>query len=222
MYDEAELLRWSELPAIHENIWATLVRGAANRKDEFHTPTIATVRSGSPELRTVVLRKAVEDERELWFHTDVRSEKVADIRANPSLAWHFYHSSKQLQLRIRSRAEVVPASDEISVAQWSKTQLLSRRGYCGDDIPGAAVESMSTGLPDFLQDREPTLEESEAGRKNFMVVRCVVEEIEWLLLHYSGHRRAAFTYGNSSSSSSSSLSSNASKPVLASSTWLVP
>jgi pyridoxamine 5'-phosphate oxidase len=225
MYDEAELQRWSHLDDIHANVWAALVRGANDRKDEFHTPTVATIRNAAPELRTVVLRKALAETGELWFHTDARAGKIADLRANPSLAWHFYHPKKQYQLRVRTRAVLhsVPAdgtgtsvaSDNTSIAaiQWEHTQLLSRRCYCGDDAPGMPASQMTSGLPDALLERQPTPDESEAGRKHFVVVQCVVEEIEWLLLHYAGHRRALFRYN---------ARTEAPSAVLASATWLVP
>ncbi len=35
-----------------------------------------------------------------------------------------------------------------------------------------------------------TKEESEAGYKNFSVIRCKIKSIEWLYLAAKGHRRA--------------------------------
>jgi 3-hydroxyisobutyrate dehydrogenase len=224
MRNAHELARWERLSDIHANIWSALARAAADRKDEFHTPVVGTVRlddaTGSvpaeaaslvPSLRVVVLRKALSDERELWFHTDVRSGKIHDIRANHCVMWLFYHSHKQYQLRILSKASLHCAAedDPVALTQWEKTQLLSRRCYCGDAAPGLEAEQWTPGFPDYLQHRQPTHEESERGRVNFAVVRCVVEEIDWLLLNYEGHRRAKFLYDTDSRR-------------LLHSTWLVP
>ena len=41
-----------------------------------------------------------------------------------------------------------------------------------------------------------TKEESEAGYKNFCVIRCKVKSIEWLYLAAKGHRRALFDLEN--------------------------
>ena len=41
-----------------------------------------------------------------------------------------------------------------------------------------------------------TKEESEAGYKNFCVIRCKVKSIEWLYLAAKGHRRALIDLQN--------------------------
>ena len=41
-----------------------------------------------------------------------------------------------------------------------------------------------------------TKEESEAGYKNFCVIRCNIKSIEWLYLAAKGHRRALFDLEN--------------------------
>jgi pyridoxine/pyridoxamine 5'-phosphate oxidase len=190
-----ELEQWSNLDSIYRHIWAALVRGAADRKDEFHLPVVATIRNGVPEQRVVVLRKAIEDERELWFHTDIRSAKVRDIRARSTCSLLFYHARKQFQVRVLASASIHD-SDAVAKQQWERTSLTSRRCYCGEETPGEVVEKMTSGLPAFLHERQPTPDESEEGRKHFAVVRCTVQSLEWLLLHHAGHRRAKFEYGN--------------------------
>jgi 3-hydroxyisobutyrate dehydrogenase len=234
MNDALELIRWSNLESIHEQIWAALVRGAADRKDEFHTPVVATVRSSSddtgkgtgivtsPEMRVVVLRKAIPESREVWFHTDTRTEKMNDLRANPRCSLLFYHPRKQFQIRVAAIA-TLHTDDAVADVQWERTALASRRCYCGEETPGAASAEMSSGLPPFLRTRQPSVEESMAGRVNFGVVRCVVQRIEWLLLHHEGHRRAEFSYTISDDKNSeiNKISSDNTQMTMHS-TWLVP
>jgi hypothetical protein len=45
-----------------------------------------------------------------------------------------------------------------------------------------------------LDMREPTLEESEAGEVNFVVIVSTVHQIDFLHLGSKGHRRAIFKY----------------------------
>jgi 3-hydroxyisobutyrate dehydrogenase len=45
-----------------------------------------------------------------------------------------------------------------------------------------------------------TKEESEAGYKNFCVIRCKIKSIEWLYLAAKGHRRALFDLENKKNS----------------------
>ena len=44
---------------------------------------------------------------------------------------------------------------------------------------------------------EVTKEESEAGYKNFCVIRCNIKSIEWLYLAAKGHRRALIDFNGS-------------------------
>ena len=57
------------------DVWSCLREGAKRGVHPFHTPVLATINGGDPDLRTVVLRQAVEKQRLLLCHTDVRSPK---------------------------------------------------------------------------------------------------------------------------------------------------
>jgi hypothetical protein len=52
-------------------------------------------------------------------------------------------------------------------------------------------------LPDNLTEREPTKEESEIGRANFVVVTSTIEEIDCLEMNVCGHRRSLFIWKES-------------------------
>ena len=51
-------------------------------------------------------------------------------------------------------------------------------------------------LDEILKIIDYTKEESEAGYKNFCVIRCKIKSIEWLYLAAKGHRRALFDLEN--------------------------
>ncbi len=179
---------------IWERACQLLMRGVANRNDDFHTPVLATIGlDGAPQLRTIVFRKFFPESRTLICHTDFRSPKIAEIAKDNRVSWLFYHVEQKLQLRVRGRAKI-HTTGELADAQWHNTQLFSRRCYCGD-APGTPKESPSSGLPEFLFDREPTLEESEQlGRKNFAVIRSSIDEIDAYELDVRGHRRSLFKW----------------------------
>ena len=43
-------------------------------------------------------------------------------------------------------------------------------------------------------DREPTREESEQGKANFVVISSTIEEIDCLEMNVRGHRRSLFVW----------------------------
>ena len=81
--------------------WSMLERGVKDRKCAFHTPSIATISAtGSPTIRTVVLRGCATEDKILRFHTDTRSGKIAELKDNPLAAMHFYDAGAKIQLRL--------------------------------------------------------------------------------------------------------------------------
>lgn len=179
---------------ILQRVWTMLERGTGNRHDAFHTPVLATVnRQGEAEARTVVFRRLLREPFTLCCHIDIRSPKADEIYHNPRVSWLFYHPAEKVQLRIRAETSL-HTDDELADRQWQNSKLFSRRCYCGE-APGTAAETPSSGLPDFLINREPTEEESNLlGRKNFAVVRSVVREIDFYELRARGHQRALLMF----------------------------
>ncbi|MGB1778486.1 MAG: pyridoxamine 5'-phosphate oxidase family protein [Longimicrobiales bacterium] len=180
------------LPDILEEIWKSLVDGAAHARDAFHAPTVGTTRDGIAQLRTVVLRFVDRDAGELGFHTDARSLKRTDLTASPHLAWHFYDRKRKIQLRILGHAST-HTDDEVADRAWHGVTPLGRRCYGQLLGPGQSTEQPDVPLPHLgdLQTGDPqTIAEC---RQNFCVVRCHLTEIDWLHLRFEGHQRARFT-----------------------------
>jgi hypothetical protein len=184
----------TRLEVIIEQIWAMLNRGVTEAGDPFHTPVLGTTAlDGSSSLRAVILRQVIAPERTLICHTDARSPKVREIEHNPKVSWLFYHPQQQTQLRLTGQA-TLHADDHLADQQWAATRLSSRLIYCVTMPPGTPTNRPTSGLPDVLETRPPTLAESEAGRPNFLVIACRVASIDWLNLRNTGHRRARFTW----------------------------
>jgi 3-hydroxyisobutyrate dehydrogenase len=184
---------YGSLGDIEADIWTRLEDAAGSARNDFHLPVVASVSGDIPSLRTVVLRAASTAEKKLRFHTDIRSPKVSELLANPSIALLFYHKEHRLQLRVQGRATVDHTSDAVSMA-WDATPASSRRCYLSTAAPSSASDSPSVGFPDAFRHRFPSNEETLPGREHFAVVMVQVQSIDWLWLNHAGHRRAQFIY----------------------------
>ena len=182
------------LPDTLDLIWDALHQGATDRRHPFHLPTLATRgASDYPEARIVVLRRAERASRELICHTDARSGKVREIGADPRVTWLFYDPERRHQFRVRAQAEVLTNGSLFEDA-WARSNVSSRRCYLAPRAPSSESEHPTANLPDSHVDRNPTLEESEAGKVNFAVLRSEIISIERLHLASDGHRRVRFDF----------------------------
>ena len=179
--------------AVLSGIWKMLQRGVARFNDPFHSPVFGTVDQGRSALRTVILRQFRLTERVLVCHTDSRANKVRDMSNQADVCWLFYHPKKKVQLRISGPA-TLHADDRFADEQWAATKIPSRLNYCAVEPPGTCLELPSSGLPDFLLNKVPTLINTESGRKNFMVIAGQIKSLDWLQLSILGNRRARFDW----------------------------
>jgi 3-hydroxyisobutyrate dehydrogenase len=181
------------LPDLEKDTWNRLVNGAVKSRDAFHTPCVATQCNGDINLRTVVLRKALPEIKELRFHTDTRSKKWKELSLNPSISALFYDAADRIQIRVKGRA-VLQFNNDITAAAWQKTSLSSRRCYLTNFDPSSFTDNPTSGLTEHIEQENFTLEESEIGFNHFGIVSIQVQNIDWLWLHHAGHRRAYFDY----------------------------
>ncbi len=173
--------------------WNRLVNGAVKSRDPLHTPCVATHSGNDISLRTVVLRKAIPETKELRFHTDTRSKKWQELTLNPSISALFYDAADRIQIRLKGRAEL-QLNNDITADAWQKTSLSSRRCYLTNFDPSSFTDNPTSGLPEHIEQENFTLEESEMGYQNFGIVSIKVQNIDWFWLHHAGHRRAYFDY----------------------------
>ena len=176
---------YDDLDGSCAHAWALLTRGVKDRRSPFHTPALATVtQDGLPEIRTVVLRGCDSHARNLRFHTDTRSAKIAEMREQPHAALHFYDPGAKIQLRVRARLERL--TGEAYDAAWDNTRPMSRECYQVTQAPGAPLSAPA----DVVFDAAATND----GADHFAPVVAHVRQIEWLYLAARGHRRALFDF----------------------------
>jgi pyridoxamine 5'-phosphate oxidase len=88
------------LPELHSLIWDELRRGASPTRSPFTIWQLATLGlDGTPQLRSIVLREADATAGSLCFHTDLRSPKLAEIRADGRVSMLAVDLERHLQLR---------------------------------------------------------------------------------------------------------------------------
>jgi pyridoxamine 5'-phosphate oxidase len=180
---------------ILKKIWKNLDLGTLQRKHPFHLPVFGSVADNEPSLRIVVLRRFWRRPPMLAFHAHSGSPKIEQLRTNPNVYWLFFHPEDRFQVRIKGKAEL-HTNDELADEQWLTTELFSRRCYVGE-APTQESKKPTSGLPEGLIDREPTHEESEEGRANFVVVTSTIDEIDCLEMNVKGHRRSLFKWNES-------------------------
>ena len=185
--------KWATLEWVLKETWSMLGRGVSHFNDPFHWPVLGTTGKDGASMRTVILRQFMLPERMLICHTDARAEKIREISKSAKVSWLFYHPKKKVQLRISGQA-TLHADDHFADDQWAATKIISRLNYCASEPPGTPIDKPSSGLPDFLLNKIPTLLESERGRKNFMVIACRIDSMDWLILQATGNRRARFDW----------------------------
>ena len=173
--------------------WQLLSRGAAYKRDPFHTPVIGTLGSTSAQMRTVVLRRTLITQRQLIFYTDIRSDKVQELRNDATLSWLFYHPKKAIQIRAVSQG-IIHHKNELAKSYWQQIPWYGRKTYGTTQAPATPLPHASDNLPDLWKQPDVPLSETEYAFKNFAAVVCTVTQLEWLYLDRNGHRRAIFQY----------------------------
>ena len=187
---------YNNLDKIYLKIWNLLNAGLENRNSPFHIPVFICGNDNKIDGRIVVLRGVDEKNKKIWFHSDIRSNKVKILKNNSDGTLLFYDKVEKIQLRIGVNTRVNYKND-ITEKSWKKTTLMSRQCYLGKKPPGSPSVEPSSGLTENIDNLKYSLQESEIGYENFCVIENFIKSIEWLYLAAKGHRRAYFTLKNS-------------------------
>jgi len=174
---------------IFEDIKKNLIRAVKDRRHTFHTPVFCNVDDqNGVDSRVVVLRQFHSSNMVLNFHTDFRSPKVSSLKKNNNSLFVFYDHKFKVQLRIQTISSI-NNQNSITEKMWEETQLISRKCYLTEKPPSSVTSFPEDGINESLKGKEPTLKESEKGYKYFTVVQNQIQQIDWLYLAASGHRR---------------------------------
>ena len=186
---------YEDFKEIKKKIWSMLDDAVTNRSSQFRIPVFICGDQSDFDGRIVVLRKSDKKNNIVQFHSDIRSDKIEKLKKNSKAAMLFYDKEEKIQVRLKVEC-VVNHNNDITKESWAKTQHISRKCYLVDNGPGTEMGGPSSGLNEDIEKSGFTMEESEKGYKNFTVIQCNIESIEWLYLAAKGHRRIRFDLKN--------------------------
>ena len=198
---------YDDLSGVLERSWRLLEQSIDDPTSPVRTPVLISVSAdGLAQGRTVVLRAFNRQQRQLKIYTDVRSEKVAQLRTQPVCTLVAYQPNPMIQLRLKTNA-VVNHNNEITRESWAVMPGPNRCNYLTDPNPGSISVKATDGRPIINAESVPTNDENEIAYSHFSVIVFAINELEWLYLPRRGHRRAQFIWDRTNS-----LQSN----------WLIP
>lgn len=183
--------RW-DYASILRDAWSLLENGARSMTAGMHHPVVATRGLDDlPNARTLLLWRVARGERLLYFNTDSRSPKHAELARTPWAFLVFYEPSAQTQLRIRARVRF-RRDDALTRQAWQDLPLETRRVFATPAPPGHLAPAPDTLPP--VEALQHDGEANEAGFSNFELLEAKIAHLDWLYISPSGHRRAAFTW----------------------------
>ena len=188
---------YNDLEKVYLKIWELLKLGLQNRELPFHIPVFICGNKDKSDGLIVVLRGVDEKEKKIWFHSDIRSNKIKILKSYPKVTLLFYDKNEKIQLRV-SGISKINYQNNFTENSWKKTPHMSRQCYLGEMAPGTNSSVPVSGLSEDIDNLKYSKEESEIGYKNFCVIETFIQSIEWLYLAAKGHRRAYFSLKNNS------------------------
>lgn len=180
----------SEMTDLLDRIWSLLSSGAnaGATRSPFTMLQAATLGlDGAPKARTIVLRGVSKEDASLSFHTDVRSEKVSELRKDSRIALTGCDLDAGIQIRIEGVARIVDSVEERS-AFWNASRPRTLIVYRAPLVPGTVIKSPI----DARATAEQGNVDPNAGFENFCLVTVDVSRFDYLDLSPNGHARARF------------------------------
>ena len=85
---------YNDLDKTYSKIWNLLDAGLKNRDAPFHIPVFICGNKIKSDGRIIVLRGVDEEEKKIWFHSDIRSNKIKILKSRPEAVLLFYDKSE--------------------------------------------------------------------------------------------------------------------------------
>ena len=121
------------LETIWEGTWQLLAAGVADPQHGCHWPVLASIAAdGAPDARTVVLRAADRQRRELRVHSDAQAGKIAQLARDPRTCLVLHDGPARTQLRAHGRTRV-HQGDEAALHAWQALPAHSQALYAGPE-----------------------------------------------------------------------------------------
>lgn len=147
----------------------------------------------------MVLRAADRIARRLRFHTDIRSTKIQEIETFKSSSVLMYDPEPKLQLRLSGNLSMATDGDDVDDA-WRNSTTFARRCYMAEHSPGTVMDEATSGLPLWIEGKQPEEHQLSDARANFALLWFDVRSLELLYLANVGHRRAKWDWDDATES----------------------
>ena len=187
---------YNEISQTLESADLILNNAVENSKTLFHTLAVSSIDNNQIATRVMVLREFNLKERYIRFHTDYRAAKIDHYSENNSASVLGYDPNLKIQIKLQGSISV-HYNDYLTQAAWEGSTTRSKKCY---SVKGGSTLEISDPKEYDLKDGN-----IEDGYMNFAVLKFSFNNLEFLHLKSSGHRRALHSWNESFSS-----------------TWLVP
>jgi hypothetical protein len=143
----------------------------------MHLMAMATAGiDGRPAARIMTVRGASREFGKLWFHTDRRSPKVADLKANRHLCLVGFDPRDGVELRLSGQADLLEAGPDAD-RHWHQTEFIIRHLYASPLRPGDPAPPPD---PELSRPHEALPESlTRRARSNFVVIEVNIDTIDW-------------------------------------------
>ncbi len=175
--------------------WQENIQTALNTSDNKVTARffqLATVdQDQTPAVRTVVFRGFLENTNNIIIHTDLRSEKIAQLEKNDKAQLCWYFVTTREQFRISGKVECVAHNtgneehERLLTQQWNALSASAKSSYEWD-MPGVALCPSQTQL-DSTQPNNPV-----SVSEHFALLLFVPSHIDHLQLATTPHHRRLY------------------------------
>jgi len=176
----------TNLKKIEQLIWDFFIQGVKNKKSAFHYPTIGTSNGKDFNLRTVILRKVIKENRTIIFFTDFRSKKIKELSINNKVKIHIYDKKNQIQIQADGLAKIIRNSKNSKMI-WDSLSSYSKAIYLTKNPPGTIIKNAKTNLEKLDHNK---------AYGNFTIVNVEISKIYFLKLNSEINKKAMIKYEN--------------------------
>ena len=179
---------YNEISQTLESADLILNNAVENAKTLFHTLAVSSIDNNQIATRVMVLREFNLKERYIRFHTDYRAAKIDHYSENNSASVLGYDPNLKIQIKLQGSISV-HYNDYITQAAWEGSTTRSKKCY---SVKGGSTLEISDPKEYDLKDGN-----IEDGYMNFAVLKFSFNNLEFLHLKSSGHRRALHSWNES-------------------------
>jgi len=150
-----------------DDVWRRIGAGLNGRWPPWALPMLATLSPHGPRARVLALRSVDPAERLFVFHTDARSDKVRELRADGRVSVVFWDPGDAIEARFTGTASV-HCRDQVAREAWQQVSVLRRMMSEVEYAPGAvlAAPSRFDALPTTADDEVALSDDGQVRPKS--------------------------------------------------------